>query len=171
MALVEFRSILKRDWLWLDDAAAFAPGAPVVVTLARLQGEAETLFARAGAVGVVLAAGAPAEALAPHLDRLAMVALDFPSFADGRAYSNARVLRDHLGFLGEIRAVGDVLADQLGFMARCGFSSAALAPHVDEAVAARALARYSVAYQAASDDKAPAHRLRRMPPLKSREVA
>lgn len=162
MTLLKFRDVPEHNWLWLDDDQPVEAGAGVVVSLPRLEAAADQLFETAGAVGVKLASDEQAERLAPHVDRLAMVALDFPTFRDGRSYSNARILRDHYGFQGELRAVGDVLADQVHFMARCGFDSAHLADRVSAAAAQRALARYSAVYQAASDEAAPAHRLRRL---------
>ena len=61
--------------------------------------------------------------LEPHLGRLALIALAFPKFSDGRSYSAARLLRERLGFKGELRAIGDVLADQIPLMRRCGIES------------------------------------------------
>ncbi|RME64550.1 MAG: DUF934 domain-containing protein [Alphaproteobacteria bacterium] len=162
MALLRFREVPARNWLWLDDDQPLEKDANAVVSLARLEREGEALFAQGGAVAVRLASDEPAERLAPYVDRLAMIALDFPVFKDGRSFSNARILREHYGYQGELRAVGDVLADQIRFMLRCGFDSAELAERVSPAAAERALARYSVVYQAASDEAAPAHRLRRL---------
>lgn len=162
MTLLRFRDVPEHNWLWLDDDQPAQAGANMVVSLNRLESGADALFEAAGALGVKLASDEQAERLAPHVDRLAMVALDFPTFKDGRSYSNARILRDHFGFQGELRAVGDVLADQLRFMMRCGFDSATLAGRVSPDAAQRALARYTAVYQAASDEAAPAHRLRRL---------
>ena len=162
MTLLKFRALADHNWLWLDDDQGLDQGANVVVSLARLARDADTLFAAAGAVGVTLASEEQAERLAPYVDRLVMVALDFPVFKDGRSYSNARILREHYGFQGELRGIGDVLADQIRFMLRCGFDSAQLADRVAPEAAERALARYTAVYQAASDDAAPAHRLRRL---------
>ena len=98
--------------------------------------------------------------LAPHLDRLALVALEFPSFKDGRAYSQARVLREQYGFHGELRATGNVLRDQLPFMVRCGFDSfeSEQKGFADALATARTL--FSVVYQPAEDDRTPAALLR-----------
>lgn len=73
--------------------------------------------------------------------------LQFPKFTDGRAFSQAFLLRRRLGFNGEIRATGDVLADQLQQMARSGFSSAVLRADQNLAIAERQLARYAAFYQ------------------------
>ena len=89
-----------------------------------------------------------------------MVALEFPKFRDGRAYSTARLLRERYGFAGELRAVGDVLRDQFLFMHRCGFDAFEVAD--EQAVAAwrKAIAEFTVFYQTATDGRAPAGALR-----------
>ena len=99
---------------------------------------------------VSLANTDPVEDLAPHVGRLRLIVLDFPKFSDGRAYSQARLLRSRLGFTGELRATGNVLLDQLPFMLRCGFEEAL----------AKARTLFSVVYQPAEDDRAPASMLR-----------
>ena len=77
-------------------------------------------------IGVELLPEDPVEDLVPHLDRIAMIALNFPAFTDGRAYSSGRLLRERFGFTREIRATGDILLDQIPFMLRCGFSAFAI---------------------------------------------
>lgn len=92
-------------------------------------------------------------------DRLRLVEVDFPRFRDGRGYSAARILRE-AGYKGEIKAVGDVLVDQLFFMRRCGFDSFAPEKPFDAAVVERELNRYAYVYQAAADDRPPVWALR-----------
>jgi len=86
------------------------------------------------------------------------IILEFPAFKDGRAYSQARLLRERYGFTGEIRARGDVLRDQLLFMARCGVDAFEFTGDVDGANTA--LNEFSFAYQSAADDLAPVWRKR-----------
>jgi uncharacterized protein (DUF934 family) len=100
-----------------------------------------------------------ARALLPHLDRIALIEIAFPKFRDGRGYSSARILRE-AGYAGELRAEGDVLVDQIGFMRRCGFDSFAPARPLDMAAVERALGRYAHVYQPAADSAAPVWRLR-----------
>ena len=88
------------------------------------------------------------------------IAIQFPGFLDGRGYSHARTLRDHLNFRGEIRAVGDVLVDQLFFMKRCGFSSFALKSGQNPDTAVKALSIFQLSYQEGSDLRKPLHRIR-----------
>lgn len=91
------------------------------------------------------------EALAATLANAPLVAIDFPAFTDGRGYTLARLLRQRYGYTGEIRAIGDVLVDQLHYMSRCGFDALALREdqHLDDAL--RALGAFSVSYQPAVD--------------------
>lgn len=102
----------------------------------------------------------PVEDLALHVARLRLIVLNFPKFSDGRAYSQARLLRGRLGYRGELRATGGVLQDQVPFMLRCGFDSF----ESEQAGFGEALARvrtlFSVVYQPAEDGRTPASRLR-----------
>jgi uncharacterized protein (DUF934 family) len=132
-----------------DDAAHDEPA----VTLdAFLAGQAD-------ATAVRLEAGDDARALLPHVARLDLVEVSFPTFRDGRGYSTARILREG-GYTGELRAAGDVLVDQLPFMRRCGFDSFAPEAPIDPAVLDRSLTRYEAVYQRAADAAAPVWRRR-----------
>jgi uncharacterized protein (DUF934 family) len=103
--------------------------------------------------------GEDVRALLPHLGRLKLVEIAFPKFRDGRGYSSARILRE-AGFTGELRAAGDVLVDQLGFMRRVGFDSFAPNHPLDPAVVAATLSRYPYVYQKAADAARPVWALR-----------
>ena len=105
------------------DAAILVGDFPLLVPLAAFLAEPDRFLAHEGPLGIEIAAGESVEALAPHLSRLALIALAFPKFSDGRSYSAARLLRERLGFTGELRAIGDVLADQIPLMRRCGITS------------------------------------------------
>lgn len=109
---------------------------------------------------VSLANTDPVEDLAPHVPRLRLVVLHFPKFSDGRAYSQARLLRGRLGYRGELRASGGVLRDQLPFMLRCGFDSFESEQAGFGEGLARARTLFSVVYQPTEDGRAPAWRLR-----------
>ena len=101
----------------------------------------------------------PAE-LADGIERLSLVAIDFPRFADGRGYSSAVLLRTRYGYRGELRAVGDVGRDQLFYLKRCGFDSFALAPHRDPHSALASLGDFRASYQGSVDDPLPLFRRR-----------
>ncbi len=95
----------------------------MIVSLSRFEAERDALLARDGELGVWLASDEPPKALANDLDRLAVVACDFPAFSDGRAFSYARLLRERYGYKGEVRAIGEVLLEQIPFMVRSGFNT------------------------------------------------
>lgn len=100
------------------------------------------------------------EAFADVIDDLPVIAVNFPKFTDGRGYSIARLLRERYGYEGELRAVGDVLLDQLFYMKRCGFDAYALRPDKDINQAEQCLNVFSNTYQAAVDIKEPLFRRR-----------
>ena len=128
----------------------------VIVSLARFQTEGEALLAEGRRVGVRLQSHEEAEALAYDLPRLAVVALEFPKYRDGRAYTNAYVLSGRLKFKGQVRAVGDVLREQAGFMARVGFDAFEPADGSTPEQWAHAAHRQRHVYQRAADRRAPA---------------
>jgi uncharacterized protein (DUF934 family) len=98
--------------------------------------------------------------LADYLDQFQLIALEFPAYKDGRCYSHARLLRDRYEYAGDIRAVGDVLRDQLFYMKRCGISSFAIREDKDFEDALKALKDFSVTYQGASDENLPLYKTR-----------
>jgi uncharacterized protein (DUF934 family) len=154
------RSILRRHELIADDwrhlgedptaDASFDGG--VIVPLARLRTEPAWLGC-SGRLGVRLSPTDRVDELGELLPRLALVAVEFPSAGDGRGYSQARLLRERLGFRGELRAVGNgVRRDQVFLLARCGFDALELPPGEDAEAARQALRRYDVAYQPGSPE-------------------
>jgi len=127
----------------------------VILSLTRLQAEGDALLSAGRVVGVRIQPDEEVEALAYDLPRLALVAPVFPKYRDGRAYTSARLLRQRLGFKGEVRAVGDVLREQAAHMVRCGFDSFAPADGSTPAEWAHAAGRYRHVYQRAADARAP----------------
>jgi len=111
------------------------------------------------AAAVRLEPGDDARDLLPYLDRLRLVEVNFPAFTDGRGHSAARILRE-AGYTGELRAVGDVIVDQLSALRRCGFDSFAPEVALDPGDAEAALAVWPHAYQAAAEGPAPIWKLR-----------
>lgn len=144
------KPIAERYTFVADDAPVPGEGA-VLLNGERYLAEAHALTARAAPVGVRWPNHRDVSLLAPHVGKLAMIALEFPSFRDGRAYSQARRLRENFGYRGELRATGNVLRDQFLFMLRSGFDTLDVQKEHDAAHFAEAVARYSVHYQAASD--------------------
>lgn len=109
---------------------------------------------QSNAAAVRVEPGDDARNLLPHLSRIRLVEVNFPAFTDGRGYSAARILRE-AGYEGEMRAVGDVLIDQLAHMRRCGFDSFAPDNSLDEADAKVAFGRWPEVYQKAADPAQP----------------
>jgi uncharacterized protein (DUF934 family) len=159
MALIKHGKVVEGDgWQLIADDAPVPESGDVIVGLARLSADAGQLSARKGRLGVrVDPEDEPSEA-AKVLPKVALVAVNFPKFGDGRGYSKARLLRERFGFKGELRAVGEVLADQLQYMSRCGFDAFELAAGKDVAAALHAMRDFSVTYQAATDDPRPLYR-------------
>ena len=114
---------------------------------------------QSNATAVRIEPGDDARDLLPHLERLRLVEVNFPAFTDGRGYSAARILRE-AGYGGELRAVGDVLVDQLAAMRRCGFDSFAPDVPFEPADANAALERWPHVYQPAADKAVPIWKLR-----------
>ena len=133
------------------------PAGDVIVSLKRFLAEGETLLTNSRRIGVRIEADEAVEDLAYDLPRLAVVAVAFPKFRDGRAYTSARLLRQRLGFKGEIRAVGDVLQEQAGFMVRCGFDAFEPADGATPEAWAKAASRFRHVYQRAADARPPAY--------------
>ena len=116
-------AFVDDTWTRLDADAPVPEDGHVLVPAARWLAERERLAAHNHPLGIVIGAGDRIEDVAAALDRFEVVAIDFPAYTDGRGYSAARLTRDRYGYRGELRAVGNVLADQVPLMARCGFDT------------------------------------------------
>jgi len=133
---------------------------PTLYPLAVWRSQREQILASSQLAGVWLQSVDNPESLAGDLDRIAVIAIDFPKFTDGRGYSAARLLRERYGYQGEIRAIGDVLRDQLFFMKRCGFDAFAVKSGKDIEDALAGLRDFSETYQGAVDQPQPLFRRR-----------
>lgn len=123
MALWKNGAFVEDQWREIAEGEDAPPAGHVILPLNRWL-EDKAAFAGSNApLGLRIEPGAPLERYADDLHRFAVVALAFPKFGDGRAFSTARLLRERYGYTGEIRAVGDVLVDQLQMMERCGFDA------------------------------------------------
>jgi uncharacterized protein (DUF934 family) len=160
MPLVKGHAIVADDFITVADDAAIGESDAVFVSAARLLADPQAVLARAGRSGVVWPNSRDVDDLVPYLDRLAAVALVFPTFRDGRAYTQARLLRERYGFRGELRATGQVLRDQFVFMLRAGFDAFDVVKQSDAEAFAGVARRYSVFYQPAGDGRVPAFRRR-----------
>jgi uncharacterized protein (DUF934 family) len=126
MQIIKDREIVENNWTHLDDEAELVAG-NITVSLTRWQEQHETLEKHQSGLGLRLSGDDPLEEIVPELDKFSLIVLIFPVFTDGRCYSFARLLRDRFGYMGEIRAQGDVLRDQLFYMWQCGINSFELA--------------------------------------------
>lgn len=147
-----------------DEVAAVGiPGGKIIVPLSVWLGRRPELEPRlkAGALGVWLDSFEEPEALVAGVDDIshfAVIAINFPKFIDGRGYSVGRLLRERYGYRNELRAIGEVLRDQLFFLKRCGFDAYQLCAHRDMHNALASLKDFSDSYQAAVDDRRPLFR-------------
>ncbi|HEX4710015.1 DUF934 domain-containing protein [Phenylobacterium sp.] len=148
-------AVAEDPFTAVADDQSIPPG-DVIISLSRFQAEGERLLSESRAVGVRLESHEEVEALAYDLPQLAVVALAFPKFGDGRAYSYARLLRERFGFKGEVRAVGDVLREQAGFMVRCGFDAFEPADGSTVEDWEGAVRRFRHVYQRSTDGRPPA---------------
>ncbi|WGK63046.1 DUF934 domain-containing protein [Halopseudomonas sp. SMJS2] len=161
--IIKGNQVVPDTWEMLTKDASLEQltnSGDIIVPLAMWLEHAHALKARDGRLGVWLDADEEAESIADDLEHFAVIALNFPVFSDGRNYSNARLLRDRHGYQGELRAIGDVLRDQLFFMRRCGFDAYALREDHDPHAALASLNDFSEVYQAATDQPLPLFRRR-----------
>ena len=160
MPLVENGQIVQDRYHYVGDDEPIPERVPVIVPVQRFLANAGDLIRRDGSLGVLWPNDRRIAELAPWLGHLALVALQFPKFRDGRAYSQARLLRETHGFRGTLRATGDVLRDQFHFLIRAGFDSFEVKKPADAGAFAQAASRYSVVYQPTGDGRIPALRRR-----------
>jgi len=158
MNIIRNREIVDDDWVHVADDAE-PPATRAIVTLARYAKGPDDLLRKIPQLGVRVASDKLPTDI-PELTRLALIAIEFPRFTDGRGYSIARQLRDRYQFRGELRAVGWVLRDQLFYMWRCGFTAFEIQPGKPLESALEAFKEFSVKYQAAADEKLPIYRRR-----------
>jgi len=161
--IIKQRQVVADNWQLLkpvvDGAVVVPPAGDVIVPLALWREQRDSLLARSGRLGVWLEGHDDPATIAGDLPRFAVVAVNFKHFTDGRGYSLARLLRERYGWRGELRAVGDVLRDNIFYLARCGFDSFALRAEQNPPAALSAFGDFSDAYQGAAD-RAPLFRRR-----------
>ncbi|WP_345813154.1 DUF934 domain-containing protein [Paraburkholderia sp. PREW-6R] len=157
-SIIKNRTIVNDDWTVIrpaEDGSLPAvnelPAGKVLVPLALWQASRDALIASRGAddIGVWLAPDSEPADIVADFDRIALIGVDFPVFRDGRGYSIGRLLRERYGYKGELRAIGDVLRDQITFMFRCGFDAYALRADKDLNDALKAFDEFSFNYQGA----------------------
>lgn len=160
MALIKHEKLVDDLYASVADGDEMPAKGAVLVSLDRWQSDRAELLDRDDAVGVRLQSDQSPELIADDLKQISLIALEFPAFRDGRAYSYARMLRDRFAFDGEIRAVGDVLMEQLHFMLRTGFDAFEIISDDPLGQYETAMADFSVWYQPSADDRPTATQLR-----------
>lgn len=161
--IIKNKTVVEDDWSVLrlrendTPESVVVPAGKVIAPLKVWQAQRDTLRGRAE-LGVWLASDERAEDLQNEVAKFAVIAVEFPKFADGRGYSIAYHLRARFGYRGELRAIGDVLRDQMFYMQRVGFD--AFAPRADKDIreALKGLSDFSVTYQASADEAQPLFR-------------
>jgi uncharacterized protein (DUF934 family) len=153
MAILKNGAPQPNEWLNAADNEDLPDSKPVVVSLERWNKDRATLLGRNAPVGLRLRSDQSPALAAEDIERFALIVLEFPKFTDGRAYSYARILRERLGYRGEIRAAGQVLRDQYLFMTRCGIDSIEIADETKIGGYLEALGEFSVWYQPAADER------------------
>lgn len=170
MKLIKDGEFVEDKFVTVGDEDAL-PDGPVIVSLERWQAEGETLRARNTPVGVLLKSGQEPTPLVDDLDKLDLVALEFPTYKNGRAYSYARLLRERYGYKGELRAVGNVLRDQFQFMIRCGIDALQVTDNITPEIWAENVGSFSLYYQPAADGNETVLSLRHRLAQRARERA
>jgi uncharacterized protein (DUF934 family) len=159
------KKIANDDWTLIADDAVLSD-AKEVINFSRWAATEGTdkaaLIAKrdTGSLGIQLNAGDTADLLAADSQGFALINVEFPKFADGRGYSAARLLRERYAFNGQLRAVGDVLFDQLFYMMRCGFNAMAMRADQDLELAVKGFETFSAPYQGDVNDTRPLFRRR-----------
>jgi uncharacterized protein (DUF934 family) len=161
MSLIKGGKVVADPFVDASAAAEIPAAGAVIVSLDQWRAQRDALLERGTPLGIRLHSDQSPEAIADDVQRFALIALEFPKFRDGRAYSYARLLRERYGFKGELRAVGDVLMEQLFFMVRTGFDAFDLQQSPDPVAAFQtALADFTVWYQPTGDGRPTAAQLR-----------
>lgn len=161
--IIKNNEVIDETWHLLPKDTSFDELSncdDLIVPLALWREHGHALQARDGGLGVWLDSDEEAEEIGADVGKFKVIALNFPAFTDGRSYSNARLLRDRYGYKGELRAIGDVLRDQLFYLHRCGFDAFAIRADKDPYEALEGLKDFSVTYQAATDEPLPLFRRR-----------
>lgn len=156
--LINQTQVLNNEWTVIEGTDIPADG-KVIIELVTFLSQTESLLKR-GNVAVLLKGDDQPEQLAAHLSQLPLVCVNFPAFTDGRGYSIARLLRERFDYQGDIRALGDVLIDQLFFMRRCGISSYLLKDGLNAEKALGYFKTIGETYQTAVDEPQPLFRRR-----------
>lgn len=171
MVLLKNREPAENTWTLVEDDASIPAAGDVIVGVSRWIDERSSIEQREGRVGVLLHGDDNVRALAGEILDRPLIAIAFPKFVDGRGYSLARILRDELHYKGELRAVGDILRDQLYYLDRVGFDALEVNEDVKLEHALSAFRDFSVTYQPAADIDTPLFRRAELAKANAQEAA
>lgn len=157
--LIKGNQIVDDNWQLVREASELGSG-KLIIALPLWLAHRDALKNRQGEIGLLLTGSDEPESIKDELSYFAVIAIEFPLFSDGRGYTIARLLRERYHFKGEIRAVGDVLQDQLFYMKRCGFDAFAIREDKNIQAALKSLNDFSDSYQAGVDQPLPLFRRR-----------
>jgi len=160
--VIKDNQVIEDDWVLLDEPAAsdLNSGNNIIVPFSWWLENRDVLLQHEAQLGVSLDGAVLIEDVARDLDHFRIIALKFPAFADGRCYTHARLLRDRYQYTGELRAVGDILRDQLFYLKRCGMNSFQVREDKDIKDAMKGLSDFSITYQTAADGATPVYKNR-----------
>lgn len=148
-------SVVANSWQLVAADADSLPTGDILVPVAYWQENQQQLADHSGNVGVWVDGHEEVEEFANSIAALPVIAINFPKFVDGRGFSMARLLRERFGYIGEIRAIGQFIRDQLFMMQRCGFNAFQFDSEIDLAAASKSLSDFSDSYQVAADQPEP----------------
>lgn len=160
MPLLKHGRVAEDIWVKVEDGGYLPDDQPALISHARWEAEKAELQKRNAPLGILLPNNLDVLTFGDQAGRFELIALDFPKFSDGRAYSQARLLRERFGYCGELRATGNVLRDQLLHMHRAGFDAFEIDRADAAEVFAQALSTLSVFYQPTADGRPTARDLR-----------
>lgn len=162
MRVIKDNEVVEDEWqrVEVEGENAELPDGDIIVPYTYWKNNRDQLLDRKQDFGVCVKGDDIIEEVADDIEHFKLIALDFPEFKDGRSYSHARILRDRYGYQGELRAVGDILRDQLFFLRRCGFNSYQVREDKNIEDAVKGFADFSVTYQTAADGALPVYKNR-----------
>ena len=151
---------IDDSWTLLNEDSESLPSGDILLSYSQWQTFSDQLDSHDGSVGVIIEGNADIEDIIEPLLKLPLIAINFPKFVDGRAFSSARLIRERYEYTGEIRAVGGFIRDQLYYLSRCGFNAFKFDDFVDLTESAKSLQDFSEAYQVSVDQESPLFRRR-----------
>lgn len=153
MKIIKDKAIVDDTWVHYSGEGDL-PDGDIIVTL-KVWREMDLSGRR---VGLLLEPGEHPKEIVDDLDSFELIALNFPTFNDGRGYSHARILRQRFGYKKELRAVGDIMRDQMFYLRRCGFTAYEIKAGKDINDALKGFDDFSVTYQVSTDESQPLYR-------------